>query len=178
MGNWNKGELIMAENDTNDLTGSAFLDAVKEAGLTDALSRYMQSETDKKVAAISEKKESKLLEQIEKLTSLLGSNTREKIVNDALKAANLDAKFTRYITGNNAEEIKASVAGLQLDFLGIKQKEIDDKLKAGELGPVKNSSGDLTSNERIKSYVENQNLQLEAKPALGYTQKVEKVGEK
>jgi hypothetical protein len=144
----------MTDKKTTEMTGEAFLEAVKDAGLTDDLARYMQSEVDKRVAAISEKKESKLLEKIEQLTILLGKNERENLVNEALTEAKLDAKFSKYVAGNTKDEIEASIKNLQSDFLGVKQQEIDSELEKGTLSSVKKSAGNITvSDQKIKDYL-------------------------
>jgi len=87
----------------------------------------------------SEKKISDLTEEVKGLTTLvkdLSGTTvktkRETLIKDALKKADLGEGFLPYIKVDKDEDINESVKKLKDEVLGLKQAEIDKKLKDGE----------------------------------------------
>jgi len=98
----------------------------------------------------SEKKISDLTEEVSKLTTLvkdLSGTTvktkRETLIKDALKKADLSEGFLSYITVDKDEDIEENVKNLKDEILGLKQAEIDKKLKGGEIPPKGEAAGDL-----------------------------------
>jgi len=105
------------------------------------------SETEKTIA--------NLTEQIGNLTNMvkgLGESTvkakRETLIKDSLKKAGLSEGFSKYITVEKDEDIEGSVTSLKDEVLGLKQAEIDKKLKDGE-PPAKGEAAGSMNEELI-----------------------------
>jgi len=84
----------------------------------------------------SEKTIANLTEQVGSLTNMvkgLSETTvktkRETLIKDSLKKAGLNEGFLKYITVDKDEDIEESVKSLKDEVLGLKQAEIDKKLK-------------------------------------------------
>ncbi|MBA7563961.1 hypothetical protein ES708_05623 [subsurface metagenome] len=97
-----------------------------------------------------EKKISDLTEEVKNLTTLvkdLSGTTvktkRETLIKDALKKADLSEGFSKYITVEKDEDIEGSVKSLKDEVLGLKQAEIDKKLKDEEVPPKGEATGNL-----------------------------------
>ena len=87
----------------------------------------------------TEKTIANLTEQVGNLTNLIkgfGETTvkakRETLIKDSLKKAGLSEGFSKYITVDKDEDIEGNVKSLKDEVLGLKQAEIDKKLKDGE----------------------------------------------
>jgi len=98
----------------------------------------------------SEKKISDLTEEVKNLTTLVkdlsGTTVKTKqetLIKDALKKADLSEGFSKYITVEKDEDIEESVKSLKDEVLGLKQAEIDKKLKDGEVPPKGEAAGNL-----------------------------------
>jgi len=98
----------------------------------------------------SEKKISDLTEEVKSLTTLvkdLSGTTvktkRETLIKDALKKADLSKGFLSYITVDKDEDIEENVKNLKDQVLGLKQAEIDKKLKEGEVPSKGEPAGDI-----------------------------------
>jgi len=98
----------------------------------------------------SEKKISDLTEEVKNLTTLVKDMSgttvktkRETLIKDALKKADLSEGFSKYITVDKDEDIEGSVKSLKDEVLGLKQAEIDKKLKGGEIPPKGEAAGTL-----------------------------------
>ena len=109
-------------------------------------------EKNKKQANMSETEKTiaNLTEQIGNLTNLVKGVTestvktkRETLIKDSLKKAGLSEGFSKYITVEKDEDIEGSVSSLKDEVLGLKQAEIDKKLKDGEIPPKGEAAGSL-----------------------------------
>ncbi len=121
----------------------------KEEAATKAKTEEEKKEEQKNMSE-GEKKISDLTEEVKNLTTLvkdLSGTTvktkRETLVKDALKKADLSEGFSKYITVEKDEEIEDSVKSLKDEVLGLKQAEIDKKLKDGEIPQKGEAAGNL-----------------------------------
>jgi len=125
----------------------------------------------------SEKKIANMAEQIGSLTELvktLGESTvktkRETLVKTALKEAGLSEGFSKYITVDKDEDINESVKSLKDEVLGLKQAEIDKKLKDGDTPPKGEPAGSLAE-EEAKSFAVERNEGSKGQPFQGFDEK-------
>ena len=131
----------------------------------------------------SEKKISDLTESVNKLTDLvkdLSGTTvktkRETLIKDALKKADLSEGFLKYITVDKDEDIETSVKSLKDEVLGLKQAEIDKKLKDGEI-PKKGEETGTIEEETAISFAKAKNVGAEGQPFQGLSEEEIKKGE-
>jgi len=125
----------------------------------------------------SEKKIANMAEQIGSLTELvktLGESTvkakRETLVKTALKEAGLSEGFSKYITVDKDEDINESVKSLKDEVLGLKQAELDKKLKDGDTPPKGEPAGSLAE-EEAKSFAVERNEGSKGQPFQGFDEK-------
>ena len=119
----------------------------------EATAKEKAEETKKKEQANmsdTEKQIANLTEQMGSLTNLVKGfaettvkTKRETLIKDALKKADLSEGFSKYITVDKEEDIEESVKKLKDEVLGLKQAEIDKKLKGGEIPPKGEAAGTL-----------------------------------
>ena len=131
----------------------------------------------------SEKKISDLTEEVKNLTTLvkdLGGATvktkRETLIKDALKKADLSEGFLPYITVEKDEDIENNVKSLKDEVLGLKQAEIDKKLKDGEVPPKGEAAGTIEE-DTAKKFAEEKNLGTKGEPFEGLSEEEIKKGE-
>ena len=125
----------------------------------------------------SEKKIAGLTEQIGNLTNLvkgLGESTvktkRETLIKDSLKKAGLGEGFSKYITVDKDEDIEGSVNNLKDEVLGLKQAEIDKKLKDGDIPPKGEPAGSIAE-EEAKSFAKERNDGADGQPFQAFDEK-------
>lgn len=131
----------------------------------------------------AEKKISDLTEEVKSLTTLvkdLGGATvktkRETLIKDALKKADLSEGFLPYITVDKDEDIEKSVKSLKDEVLGLKQAEIDKKLKEGEV-PSKGEAPGTIEEETAITFAKEKNLGAKGEPFEGLSEEEIKKGE-
>lgn len=130
----------------------------------------------------SDKKISDLTEEVKNLTTLvkdLSGTTvkakRETLIKDALKKADLSEGFLKYITVDKDEDIETSVKSLKDEVLGLKQAEIDKKLKDGEVPPKGEPAGTI-GEEMAISFAKGKNEGPEGQPFQGLSEEEIKKG--
>ena len=131
----------------------------------------------------SEKKISDLTESVNKLTDLVKDlsgatvkTKRETLIKDALKKADLSEGFLKYITVDKDEDIETSVKSLKDEVLGLKQAEIDKKLKDGEIPPKGEPAGTI-GEEMAISFAKGKNEGPGGQPFQGLSEEEIKKGE-
>ncbi|MCK4297866.1 MAG: hypothetical protein KAX28_14570 [Candidatus Marinimicrobia bacterium] len=131
----------------------------------------------------TEKTIANLTEQIGNLTNLVKGVTestvktkRETLVKTALKEAGLGEGFSKYITVDKDEDIGESVKTLKDEVLGLKQAEIDKKLKDGDTPPKGEKTGSVAE-EEAKSFAETRNKGTKGEPFQGFDEAEIKAGE-
>ena len=143
------------KNKEVELTGDELLAAIKENGLSKSFQAYIQKYSDQKVSEGLKTREkniqAKNLTDSEKIANLEAElkeikdinlkSTLNNSIKDSLKAAGLSEGFLKFIRVDKEEDIELAVKDLNDNILGLKQSDIDNKLK-GDLPPLK---GDLTS---------------------------------
>lgn len=104
----------------------------------------------------SEKTIANLTEQVGSLTNMvkgLSETTvktkRETLIKDSLKKAGLNEGFLKYITVDKDEDIEESVKSLKDEVLGLKQAEIDKKLKEDGGVPTKGEAAGSVEEELV-----------------------------
>lgn len=124
----------------------------------------------------SEKKISDLTESVNKLTDLvkdLSGTTvkakRETLIKDSLKKAGLNEGFSKYITVEKDEDIEGNVKSLKDEILGLKQAEIDKKLKDGEVPPKGETMGTIAE-EAAKNFAKERNQGSKGQPFQGFNE--------
>ena len=144
-----------------------------------------EEEKKKEQAGMSdtEKQISNLTEKIGSLTDIvkgLGESTvkakRETLVKTALKEAGLSEGFSKYITVDKDEDITESVKSLKDEVLGLKQAEIDKKLKEGDTPLKGEPAGSLLEEEAI-TFAKEKNDGSKGEPFQGLTEEEIKKGE-
>ena len=100
------------------------------------------SDTEKKISDLTESV-GKLTDLVKDLSGTTVKTKRETLIKDALKKADLSEGFSKYITVDKDEDIEESVKSLKDEVLGLKQAEIDKKLKGGEIPPKGELAGTL-----------------------------------
>ena len=131
----------------------------------------------------TEKTIANLAEQVGSLTNLVkgfaettGETKRETLIKDALKKADLNEGFSKYIAVDKDEDIEESVKNLKDQVLGHKQAEIDKKLKGGE-APPKGEPAGTVGEEVAKTFAEEKNLGTKGQPFQGLSEEEIKKGE-
>ena len=126
----------------------------------------------------SEKKISELTEQIGSLTNMvkgLSETTvktkRETLIKDSLKKAGLNEGFSKYITVDKDEDIEESVKSLKDEVLGLKQAEIDKKLKEDGGVPTKGEPAGTIAEESAKKFAQERNKGSAGQPFQGFDEK-------
>jgi hypothetical protein len=144
------------------MSAEEFLNKIKELELEVPLQKFLQSNVDKKVEQILQKK----MEDLKILS------VREKLITDALEKAELSSgNFAKYVTGDSKEQIEESVAKLREDFLGIKQERIDRKIENATAPDVSNVA---STDVDMEDYLEKRNKSADSKPNVGFPQESEK----
>jgi len=151
----------------------------KEAEEAEA-KRKADEEKNKKQADMSdtEKTIANLTEQIGNLTNMvkgLGETTvkakRETLIKDSLKKAGLSEGFSKYITVEKDEDIEGSVKNLKDEVLGLKQAEIDKKLKEDGGAPAKGEAAGSIAEEEAKKFAQERNKGSASQPFQGFDEK-------
>jgi len=131
----------------------------------------------------TEKTIANLAEQVGSLTNLVkgfaettGETKRETLIKNALKKADLNEGFSKYIAVDKDEDIEESVKNLKNQVLGHKQAEIDEKLKGGE-APPKGEPAGTVGEEIAKTFAEEKNLGTKGQPFQGLSEEEIKKGE-
>ena len=131
----------------------------------------------------TEKQIANLTEQIGSLTNIvkgLGESTvktkRETLIKNALEKADLSEGFSKYITVDKDEDIDESVKSLKDEVLGLKQAEIDKKLKDGEIPPKGEPAGSV-GEELAVDFAKEKNEGAAGQPLQGLSEAEIKKGE-
>jgi len=126
----------------------------------------------------SEKTIANLTEQVGSLTNMvkgLSETTvkgkRETLIKDSLKKAGLNEGFLKYITVDKDEDIEESVKSLKDEVLGLKQAEIDKKLKEDGGVPTKGEPAGTIAEEAAKSFAQERNKGSAGQPFQGFDEK-------
>ena len=142
-----------------------------------------KKEEEQKNMSDTEKQIANLTEQIGSLTNIvkdLGESTvktkRETLIKNALKKADLSEGFSKYITVDKDEDIDESVKSLKDEVLGLKQAEIDKKLKDGETPPKGEAAGSVGEEEAI-TFAKERNEGAAGQPFQGLSEVEIKKGE-
>jgi hypothetical protein len=131
----------------------------------------------------TEKKISDLTGEVINLTNLvkdLSGTTvktkRETLIKDALKKAGLNEGFLKYITVDKDEDIEGNIKSLKDEILGLKQAEIDKKLKDGEVPPKGEPAGTIEEETAI-NFAKGKNEGAKGQPFQGLSEAEIKKGE-
>ncbi|MCK4447425.1 MAG: hypothetical protein KAW56_10140 [Candidatus Marinimicrobia bacterium] len=131
----------------------------------------------------TEKQIANLTEQIGSLTNIvkgLGESTvkakRETLVKTALKEAGLSEGFSKYITVDKDGDITENVKSLKDEVLGLKQAEIDKKLKDGDTPPKGEPAGSVEEEEAV-DFAKTKNEGAKGQPFQGFDEAEIKAGE-
>lgn len=168
-----------------ELDESQLLAAIKEAGIDKSFQAYIQKYSDQRVSEGIKTREkniqAKNLTDSEKIVNLetelkeLKDNNSKNSLNNSIKAslkeAGLSEGFAKYIKIEKSEDIEAAIKDLSDNILGLKQSEIDNKLK-GNAPPAKGETG-IGGDSTLKSYVESKNKGEETSPFGGKITKKE-----
>jgi len=133
------------------------------------------SDTEKQIANLTEQMGS-LTNLVKGFAETTGKTNRETLIKDALKKADLSEGFSKYITVDKDEDIEESVKNLKDEVLGLKQAEIDKKLKGGEVPPKGEPAGTV-GEEVAKTFAEEKNLGAKGQPFQGLSEEEIKKGE-
>ena len=142
--------------------------------------RKADEEKNKKQSTMSETEKTiaNLTEQIGNLTNLvksIGETTvkakRETLIKDSLKKAGLSEGFSKYITVEKDEDIEGSVNSLRDEVLGLKQAEIDKKLKEDGGVPAKGEVAGSIAEEEAKKFAKARNEGSKNQPFQGFDEK-------
>ena len=137
-------------------------------------------EKNKKQATMSETEKTiaNLAEQVGNLTNLIkgfGETTvkakRETLIKDSLKKAGLSEGFSKYITVDKDDDIEGSVKSLKDEVLGLKQAEIDKKLKEDGGAPAKGEVAGSIAEEEAKNFAKTRNEGSKNQPFRGFDEK-------
>jgi hypothetical protein len=189
-----------------DLTPEQLVEALKEAGLEESYKKHLQSETDKRVTQAITTHDLKLAKEKEEATTKAKteeekkkeqenmSDTDKKIANmteqigsltDLVKGfseSTVKTKretlegFSKYITVDKDEDIEGSVKNLKDEVLGLKQAEIDKKLKDGDI-PSKGVAAGTIEEEIAVSFAKEKNEGSDGQPFQGLSKKEIEKGE-
>jgi type VI protein secretion system component VasK len=172
-----------------ELTGDELLEAIKLSGLDKSFQAYvknkLQVEGDRRLSeglkTYQANQSKKNLSDSEKITNLenelkeMKDNNSKNSLNNSikvsLKEAGLSEGFANYIKVEKPEDIEAAIKDLSDNILGLKQSEIDNKLKGNE-PPAKGNTG-IGGDSTLKSYVESKNKGEENSPFGGKITKKE-----
>jgi hypothetical protein len=123
---------------------SSYVEKYKDKKVTEALKSY-QGNQQKKGENDSEKIAT-LENELKELRQTLSKRDKDTLIENELSAQGLSKDLKKYISLGDVENpdkeaIAESVSSLKQDLLGIKQGEIDEKLKSSRGIPQK---GDIT----------------------------------
>ena len=133
------------------------------------------SDTEKQIANLTEKIGS-LTNIVKGFSESTVKTKRETLIKDALKKVDLSEGFSKYIAVDKDEDIEESVKNLKDEVLGLKQAEIDKKLKDGDVPPKGESAGSV-GEELAVSFAEEKNKGAAGQPFQGLSEKEIKKGE-
>jgi len=133
------------------------------------------SDTEKQIANLTEQMGS-LTNLVKGFAETTVKTKRETLIKDALKKADLGEGFLSYITVEKDEDIDESVKKLKDEVLGLKQAEIDKKLKEGE-EPTKGEPAGSLGEENAKKFAEERNEGSKGQPFQGLSEEEIKKGE-
>lgn len=133
------------------------------------------SDTDKKIANMTEQIGS-LTDLVKGFSESTVKTKRETLIKDALKKADLSEGFSKYITVDKDEDIEGSVKNLKDEVLGLKQAEIDKKLKDGDI-PSKGVAAGTIEEEIAVSFAKEKNEGSDGQPFQGLSKKEIEKGE-
>lgn len=163
----------LLKTDDDNLSVKEFEKVVEEAGLTESLKRFLQSQVDRKVAEIQDTKFKSLTTEINRLNTLLGNDSRERLVKEVLKKAELHEKFSDFVKGDTEEEIEKSVKALKERVIASQQETINEKLSTLSVP----ETGSPKEADPLGEYIDKKNKQKNATPTLGVPTE-ESTGEK
>ena len=128
------------------------------------------SDTEKTIANLSELI-GNLNKKIDGLSETTVKTKRETLIKDALKKADLGEGFATYINVEKDEEIEESVKNLKDQVLGIKQAEIDKKLKEEGGAPNKGEGVGSVGDTEAEEFAKERNEGSKGEPFQGFDEK-------
>jgi len=128
------------------------------------------SDTEKTIANLSELI-GNLNKKIDGLSETTVKTKRETLIKDALKKADLGEGFATYINVEKDEEIEESVKNLKDQVLGIKQAEIDKKLKEEGGAPNKGEGAGSVGDTEAEEFAKERNEGSKGEPFQGFDEK-------
>jgi len=128
------------------------------------------SETEKLIANLAEAVQN-LTGKVDSLGETTVKAKRETLIKDSLKKAGLNEGFSKYITVEKDEDIEASVTTLKDEVLGLKQAEIDKKLKEAGGAPAKGEPAGSIAEEEAKEFAKERNEGSKGQPFQGFDEK-------
>ncbi len=111
---------------------------------------------DKKLQDALEKIVNPLVQKVETLESDKKQQTVQQMKEKALKAAELDPKHIKYISGETEEEISESVKQFSEDFSDLMQKKADEEIK-NTTEPIMSTSEIKSSEAEVEAYLKSIN---------------------
>ena len=133
------------------------------------------SDTDKKIANMAEQIGS-LTDLVKDFSESTVKTKRETLIKAALKKADLNEGFSKYITVDKDEDIEESVKDLKNEVLELKQTEIDKKIKDGDI-PFKGVTAGTIEEEIAITFAKEKNEGVANQPFQGLSEKEIKKGE-
>lgn len=151
-----------------ELTEDELLAAIKESGLSKSFQSYLQKYSDQKVSSgistFKKNQENKNLTDQERIESLetelkemkagKAKSNLETQIKAEMKKEGLSEELLKYVRCDDPDKVGESVKALKDDFLNLKQSEIDEKLKEGDI-PAKGET--VKADSVIEKFVEGKN---------------------
>jgi len=128
------------------------------------------SDTEKTIANLADQI-GNLNKKIDGLSETTVKTKRETLIKDALKKADLGEGFAAYINVEKDEEIEEKVKTLKDQVLGIKQAEIDKKLKEEGGAPNKGEGTGSVGDTEAETYAKERNEGSKDQPFQGFNEK-------
>jgi len=150
-----------------ELDDKDFEAACKSAGLSKSLTRFTQKISDQRVSEgiktfqknrgdkTDQERIEELETQIKDLKSGIAKGDLDTQIKTELKKEGLSEDLIKYIRVDDPDKVAENVKALKDDILDLKQKEIDTKLKEGEI-PKKGET--IAVDSVIEKFVEGKNV--------------------
>jgi len=164
------------ETEGIELDSQEFEEAIKEAGLSKSLNSYTSKISDQRVTEgiktfqknrgnkTDQERIEELETEIKGLKSGIAKGDLDTQIKTELKKEGLSEDLIKYIRVDDPDKVAESVKALKDDILDLKQKEIDTKLKEGEI-PKKGET--IAVDSVIEKFVEGKNTGKAAGPFEG-----------
>ncbi len=152
-----------------ELSDQEFQEACELAGIGKSLKSYLQKETDRRVSGALkthqgnlDKKDLSDQERIQSLETELkemkagkAKDNLDTQIKAELKKEGLSEGLLKYVRVDDPDKVGESVKALKEDFQNLQQKEIDTKLKEGEI-PAKGET--IAVDSVMEQFVEGKNV--------------------